>query len=440
MAKHENFKIKSIRDLEMELEKLNVEIPISENIDIFRERVLLGEKAIPNSLAIHPMEGCDSSFSGEPTELTFRRYNRFAESGAGLLWFEACAVEHEGRANPRQLFLNDKNIDVFKRLLNETLKVSSDKFGQDFRPYTVLQLTHSGRYSNPDGKAMPIVGALSKKLDERFAQTPRILSDEELERLEDSFLKSAILAAEVGFDAVDIKSCHGYLISDLLGGHLRQGKYGGGLENRIRFLTNIFDKISNMGINIDLTTRINAYDAVPYPCGWGVEKTDYKRPDLSEVITLIERLVDKKLKMVNVTAGNPYYNPHVNRPFDFGPYTPTEHPLEAVSRLLSFARDIQTTFKDIAVVATGFSWLREFAANVGAGGIEEKWFKIVGFGRQSFAYPDFAQDILEKGKMDRNKCCIACGACSKLMRAGKEAGCPVKDMMIYGPLYKDITM
>lgn len=434
MAKHESFKIKTLNELEKEAHRLDVEVPISADVKALTGEVLIGNKKLPNSLAIHPMEGCDGTSNGEPGELTFRRYQRFASGGAGLIWFEASAVENDGRANPRQLLLSPENSGSFKKLFDDSMKAAQERFGQNYKPYTVIQLTHSGRYSRPDGQPQPLAAAKNIYLDEKLTVEPEVVSDSRLEALEESFLRAALLAEEIGFDAVDIKSCHGYLISDMLSAHERYGNYGGSFENRTRFLLNVTEKIKQAAKSLDITLRLNAYDAVPFPFGWGVNKDDYKLPDLNEPLKLVKKLTENNVKLINITAGNPYYNPHVNRPYDNGAYIPPEHPLEAVARLLACARVVQENFPNIAVVSTGFSWLRELAVNVAAGGIRNKWFKIAGFGRQAFAYPDFAADILEKGSMDRYKCCITCSKCSMLMRSGKESGCPVRDKDVYGQL------
>ena len=438
MAKHDIFKIKTLDDLEKEAKSMNLEIPCSADIKVLTGEVNIGNKKIPNSMAIHPMEGCDGTSNGEPGELTFRRYRRFASGGAGLIWFEASAVENDGRANPKQLLLSHENAGSFKKLFDDSMKVAQERFGQNFKPYTVIQLTHSGRYSRPSANAQPLAAVKNPYLDKKLTVEPEIITDSRLEVLEESFLRAALLAQEIGFDAVDIKSCHGYLISEMLSAYNRSGCYGGSFENRTRFLLNVTGKIKRASKTLDITLRLNAYDAVPYPFGWGVNRDDYMLPDLSEPLELIKKLTQNNVKLINITAGNPYYNPHVNRPYDNGAYVPPEHPLEAVARLLACARVIQNNFPSIAVVSTGFSWLRESAANVASGGIRDKWFKIAGFGRQAFAYPDFAADILEKGSMDRSKCCITCSKCSMLMRSGKESGCPVRDKDIYAPLLKGI--
>jgi 2,4-dienoyl-CoA reductase-like NADH-dependent reductase (Old Yellow Enzyme family) len=238
---------------------------------------------------------------------------------------------------------------------------------------------------------------------------------------------------------VDIKACHRYLLSELLAAHTREGRYGGSLENRARLLLGIVRRIRNELPELDVAVRLNVYDAHPYPWGWGVDRDDPLTPDLEEPLWLIGQLADAGVALLNVTAGNPYYTPHVNRPFDEnveGGYLPDEHPLQGVSRLLELARRIKERYPALPVVGTGYSWLRQYAANVMAGVLERGWADLVGMGRGAFAYPDWARDVLERGELDRRKACIACSRCTQIMRDGATTGCAVRDRAVYGPIYE----
>ena len=309
--------------------------------------------------------------------------------------------------------------------------------GDDFKPYTVLQLTHAGRYSKPHSDATAIVAVAGNPcLDPGTNPKRRLITDGELEILEDQYVGTAHLAKKIGFDAVDIKSCHRYIISELLSAHTREGRYGGSFENRVRFLLNIIDKIK-ANVAIDVSVRINAYDAIPYPYGWGSDENGH--PALDEPIRLMQLLWKKGVRMVNISAGNPYYNPHIGRPADLGPYTAPEHPIESAARMLHIIKEIKAAEPRMILIGTGFSWFREFGANIAAGCIGQGWMDIAGFGRQSFAYPDFARDIVTKGAMLRRKCCIACTKCTELMRFGGQAGCVVRDSKIYLPLWREAT-
>jgi 2,4-dienoyl-CoA reductase-like NADH-dependent reductase (Old Yellow Enzyme family) len=439
MHPHRKFKLSSIEDLRTASDNMGISLPLSDTTEILKPSLQIYKKRIPNRMITHPMEGVDGDDQGRPGELTRRRYIRFAEGGAGLIWFEATAVVYEGRANPRQLLLTGDTATYIRELLQNTLKVSKNIFGSDSQPYTVLQLTHSGRYSMPSSKPQPIVAATNPFLDPTTPATKRIITDEELEELEDRFVEAALLASEIGFDAVDIKSCHRYLLSELLSAYTREGLYGGSFENRTRFLINVIDKIrAQPAYEVDVAVRMNAHDSIPYPYGWGVNEDNYRQVEISEPIRLAKLLRDRGVELINISAGNPYYNPHVGRPYDFGPYVPQENQLYSVERMLGLARDIQTAVPGTAIVATGFSWLREFGAACAAGGIREGWYQLAGFGRQAFAYPDFAKDIMIQGKMDRKKCCIACGKCTELMRLGGGCGCVIQDAEVYRPIYKKL--
>jgi NADPH-dependent glutamate synthase beta subunit-like oxidoreductase/2,4-dienoyl-CoA reductase-like NADH-dependent reductase (Old Yellow Enzyme family) len=316
----------------------------------------------------------------------------------------------------------------------------------------VAQLTHSGRYSKPDGMAKPIIAQRDPYRDplipqqrpdpnrpSRIPDDWPLVTDEYLDELQAAYVEAAQIAFEVGFDAVDIKSCHGYLINELLACHNRPGKYGGSFENRTRFVLEVIDRIrAELGDRARFVTRLGVYDAIPYPYGWAVDKDDYTKPDLTEPKKLIELLEDRGVRMVNVTVANPYYNPHVGRPFNepiVGGYGEPEHPLVGVERLINVTGDIQRAFPDMALVGTGYSWLRTLFANVGAANKTKGMVTLVGAGRMGFAYPDFARDIVNDGRMHPDKVCVGCSACTQIMRDAGRTGCVVRDNEVYGPIF-----
>jgi len=447
------YRLGSLEDLRDLCAQLGVGIDAAEDVSILAEPVEVGRLRIPNSLAVHPMEGCDGDSQGRPGPLTIRRYERFAAGGAGLIWAEATAVVPEGRANPRQLWLHAGSKEAFAALVERIRTVAAESMGSGHRPVVVLQLTHSGRYSKPSGKAEPMILQRDPYRDalvpqqspdptaaSRIPDDWPIVSDEYLDQLQDRYVEAARLAFEAGFDAVDIKSCHGYLINELFACHQRQGKYGGSFENRVRFVLGVVDKIlSELGPTAQIVTRLGIYDGIPYPYGWAVDRQDYSRWDLTEPKKLIELLRQRGVRLINITAGNPYYNPHIGRPFNepiVGGYPEPEHPLAGVWRLVQLAGQIQREFADIAVVGTGYSWLRQLFANVAAANKSKGLVRLVGAGRMAFAYPDFAKDILRHGRMFAEKVCISCSGCTQIMRDGGRTGCVVRDRKVYGPIFE----
>jgi 2,4-dienoyl-CoA reductase (NADPH2) len=438
---HERFRFRTLDALAARITELGLDLPVSDDLSPLARRVRIGDRETPNALAIPPMEGCDGTADGAPDELTRRRYQRFARGGAGLLWFEATAVVYEGRANPRQLYLTPENAPAFAHMREEALAAGRDANGSDYAPFTVLQLTHSGRYSRPGAAPAPIIAHHDGLLDTVF-NLPRdypLITDEALDRLQDCYVAAARLAHACGFDAVDIKSCHRYLISELLAAHTRPGRYGGSFANRTRLLLDVVRRVRAEVPGIQVAVRLNVFDGHPYPWGWGVSTDDATTPDLEEPLRLIGLLQEAGVTLLNVTAGTPYYTPHINRPFDVnvvGGYTPEEHPLVGVTRLIHLARAVKEYSPELTVVGTGYSWLRHHLGNVAAAVMARGWVDLVGVGRGAFAYPDFARDLLTTGRMNARQACITCSRCTQIMRDHGRAGCAILDRAVYGPIYE----
>ena len=447
------FRLRTINDLEQMNRKLGLAVKAEQDVSILAEPVQAGDLVIPNSLAVHPMEGCDGDSLGRPGKLTLRRYERFAAGGAGLIWAEATAVVSEGRANPRQLWIHEKSKDSFAAMVKMMRRMAAESMGPGHKPFIVLQLTHSGRYSKPEGIAQPMIAQRDPYRDPlipqrepnpdaqiRIPEDWPLVTDDYLDELQDAYVEAARIAFDIGFDAVDIKSCHGYLINELFGCRSREGKYGGSFENRTRFPLEVIDKIhKESGEDAAVTTRLGVYDAIPYPYGWAIDKDDYTKPDLDEPKKLIGLLHQRGVHLINITIANPYYNPHVGRPFNepiVGGYEEPEHPLSGVNRLVNIVGEIQKEFPDIAIVGTGYSWLRTLFANVAAANKANGLTTLVGAGRMAFAYPDFAKDIITQGQMSPEKVCIACSACTQIMRDAGMTGCVVRDNEVYGPIFE----
>lgn len=425
-------------ELQNELARLGCPLPMSDDLSVLSEPLTVGQTkkwTLPNRFVVQPMEGFDSGPDGEPSELGFRRYERFTSGGAGLLWFEATAVRAEARSNSQQFWINEKSVNRFAALEEKTRSIAKKKFGHDI--VSVIQLTHSGRYSKPTrGNRAPIIVQHSGILDPAHnipADYP-LMSDDELDRLQDDYVTAAKLAAKCGFDGVDIKSCHGYLLNELLGAHTREGKYGGSFENRTRFLRETIERVQNEVPTVFVTTRLNVYDAVQYPWGFGVSKENYKQWDLTESKALAAMLHKLDIPLLNITIGNPYFNPHYNRPYAKAvrgaePYN--EHPLLGVTRFVSIIREMQASLPELPMFGAGTAWLRHLVPKVAAGIVGQGWAKLFGFGRGAFAYPDMPSDIMSKGAMDAQKICMACSGCTELMRAESPTGCVIRDRNYY---------
>ena len=426
--------------------------------------VQVGSFRVGNAMCIQPMEGCDATIDGRPDELVWRRYERFGRGGAKLIWFEATAVVPEGRANSRQLLINDVTVGDIAKLLELTRRSHREEFGTDSDLFTPLQLTHSGRYAVPNR----IIAYHNPLIDRKTNVGPDypVITDDELERLEDSYVAAAKLAYSAGFHAVDIKATHGYLISELMGARTRPGPYGGAIENRSRLLRNILGKIrAEMGNKLTLCVRLGCFDSVPYmrggtkeglgepldfqlpyAFGFGVDSNNPLENDLTEVKTVVGWLQQAGVELLNVSLGCPYYNPHVTRPYekpDEGNYEEPEHPLLGVDRHFRITGELQKAFPTLPIVGSGYSWLQIYSANAAAQNIADGNVSFYGIGRNALAYPEFGRDIMANGTLEELRVCKTLTFCTFLMRQkdhplGQFAtGCPPFDKSVYGPIMKE---
>ncbi len=433
MAPHETFAFRSPETLLRKAKDLGLDIPYEEDLTPLFEPLAIGNRKIPNRLAVLPMEGADASPAGAPSEWTTRRYARYAAGGAGIVWFEATAVRTDGRSNPHQLMLTEETEDAFKTLVEETRAAAEHSRGSGHRPLLILQLTHSGRFAKPEGTPAPLISHHSPVLDalHGLSEDYQVLEDETLEEIQNDFVNAADLAASAGFDGVDIKACHGYLVAELLAAFTRSdSRYGGRFENRSRFLLETIRRIRRDSPSLLLTSRLSVADMIPFPFGFGMSPEVPGETDFSEVKRLAAALSREGVRILAYSMGIPARQAHYGRPFDKpvpGGSTPPEHPLEGVARHLRLAAALQEGAPGVAVVGAGYSWLRRFFPNVGAAMIGAGKTAIIGQGRGALAYPDFARDLADKGRLEARKTCTTCSLCSHLLRQQKKVGCPVRD-------------
>ncbi len=465
------FKYKSPAELAAENARLGLDLRLSDDFAPLFRPVAVGPFTAGNALCVQPMEGCDCTRDGTPDELTFRRYRRFGAGGAKLIWGEAAAVLEEGRANPRQLLVSEATLPALAALLETCRKAHRESFGDDGDLVIGLQLTHSGRNSY----RRPLLATHDAALDPRTVAdkatgrvvdaTYPLLDDDYLKRLVDHYVAAAKLARRAGFQFIDLKQCHRYLLNELLGARSRPGPFGGSYENRTRLARDILTAIRAAVPDVLLATRINVFDGLPYrkaddgsdvgvPCdhprpltdGWGTDLNDPLQPDLTEPLRWIGEMRRLGVALVNVSMGNPYASPHLLRPFEYPPpdgYETPEHPLIGVDRHFRVAAQVQAAYPDLPVVGSGYSYLQEFLPHAAAANLRDRRCTFAGVGRATLAQPDFVKQMLDHGRLDRKRVCRTFSYCTALMRAkhnelGQFAtGCPPFDKEAYGPIWQE---
>jgi NADPH2 dehydrogenase len=464
------FKYKSAAEIAAENPRLGIQLAFQEDLAPLFSPLVIAGRPVGNRFCIHPMEGCDGKRDGEPDELTYRRYRRFGAGGAKVIWGEAAAVCETARANTRQIWICERTLPAFTRLVQECRAEHRAYCGDDGDLLFGLQLTHSGRYCYDRPRIVTHDPLLDPKtiVDKATGRTVDasypVLTDDELKALVPQYVEAAKLAAKAGFDFVDVKQCHRYLLNELLGARNRPGPFGGSYENRTRLAREIITAIRTELPGLIITTRINAFDGIPFSRGaadeaipaawqapvangWGVNIHDPLQPDLTEVKRWFTDMKQLGVSLINVTLGNPYAQPHFGRPFEYPPpdgYESPEHPLVGVDRHFRITAELQNSDPTLPLVGTGYSYLQEFVAQAGAANIAAGRVSFMGLGRASLSQPDFALQLQHNGKLDRKRVCRTFSYCTAMMRAKNNelgqfaAGCPPFDKEAYAGLWDTI--
>jgi len=444
---------------------LAIDIPIDEEINttsdgsLHRPYILKSGRRIGNRFCALPMEGWDGTLEGFPSDLTRRRWKNFGSSGAKLIWGgEAAAVRHDGRCNPNQLLITRDTIPAIELLRKVLVDAHTQRFGSADGLLAGLQLTHSGRFSRPNdnNRLEPVIAYHHPYLDPLFHIPPGlpVITDLRLDDLIGSFVDAAVKAYTAGFDFVDIKHCHGYLGHELLSARIRPGKYGGCFENRTRFLRGIINGIRRDCPDLEIGVRLSVFDFPPfsadvpggigrclyspengeYPYVFGANPVNPLQIQLDEVYSLLEMLQDLKVELICMSAGSPYYNPHIQRPAlqpPSGGYMPPEDPLIGVARQIDTTAQLKNRFPDMTFVGSGYSYLQDLLPNVAQAVIREGYADFIGLGRMMFSYPELPADILEGKPVNKKQLCRTCSTCTTAPRRGLVSGCYLID-----PFYK----
>ena len=458
--------LKSVSDFRKRLDELKLELPADDRILTAAEEspmaqaMQIGRHDVGNRWAIHPMEGWDANADGSPSAHTLRRWRKFGESGAKLIWGgEAAAVQADGRANPHQTLAIPSNKQGLAALRDELIAAHLEVCETADDLLVGLQLTHSGRFCRPHSKQLePRIAYHHPLLDEKFRIDPGddsvVWTDDDLQRLIDNYVVAAGLAYQTGYQFVDIKACHGYLLHEFLSARSRPGPFGGDFTGRTKLLTSIIEAVQSRYPDLSVVVRLSVFDTLPYqsgrgvgrPMDWeadqpyafgfGVDPGDPSQMDLAEPIRLIQQLQQLGVLAINISCGSPYYNPHVQRPAIFPPsdgYAPPEDPLVGVVRQIQAAKICKLAVPSLPMVGTGYSYLQDYLPHVAQVVVRAGWIDLVGLGRMVLSYPDLPCHTLKQGGMRRKKVCRTFSDCTTAPRNGLVSGCFPLD-----PYYKQM--
>jgi len=387
------------------------------NLEMISKPIQIGKRTAPNRIVNQPMECNDGDSSGNPTEMTFRRYRNLAEGGAGMIFVESLTISYESRARKNQLKISEENAKDLERLVRGMKQVNP-------KSLVLFQINHAGRMSQEAfSKVVSIYPTANSNI--------HVLTEKEIEEIEERFVRGAVIAKQVGADGIDFKHCHGYFCGEMLRpANGRPDRFGGSFENRVRFFKETALKMkSALGQDGFLIgTRYSIYEGIPG--GVGTTGPQEVIEDLSEGLALAKMVAEMGMDFINVSAGIPAITPEIVRPSKNYP--------EGVYRHFGWAKGVKKLVK-IPVIGSGYSYLRDGKNDLKEPDPSKKSFlfyaeknlrdgsvDLVGIGRQSLADPLFAKKILS-GDLEKVNFCIACGGCSILLRSQKEVGCTVYD-------------
>ena len=137
-------------------------------------------------------------------------------------------------------------------------------------------------------------------------------------------------------------------------------------------------------------------------------------------------LQDLQIRLVCITAGSPYYNPHVQRPAMFPPsdgYLPPEDPLVGVARHIKVDAELKRHAPDLLTVGSAYTYLQDWLPNVAHHVVRNGLADFVGLGRMVLAYPEMPADILSGKPLQRKRICRTFSDCTTAPRNGLVSGC-----------------
>jgi 2,4-dienoyl-CoA reductase-like NADH-dependent reductase (Old Yellow Enzyme family) len=392
--------------------------------------IMIGNRKCENRFFAQSMECVDSDLEGNPTELTYKRYENLFKGSFGLVDLEAITVTNESRARKTQLEIMPRNEKALEKFIRRLKEVNPNVL-------IVFQLTHSGEISEPEFSRRVTVKQMPGLEGD-------LLTEEEVEHIIQQFEVAAKITQNVGADGIDMKLCHGYLGSQILRPYNdRNWKYGGTWENRSRFAYDLLERIqkaTNFDKNFLIGSKMSMWEG--FPGGCGSAGPDSPLMDMTESIDLIKGLEARGAQYFIESLGNVHSSMAYMEAIQDEPYLSYLH--------FYFANLMkQNLKKETVVIGSHFSSFRGkknkllsvdpeksslFA--MGSRCIEDGMMDMVGLGRQSFADP-LTPLKLKEGREDEIKYCTQCMNCEELMIRQQPVGCVAFNRQ-YTELFKEV--
>ena len=230
----------------------------------------------------------------QPTEQLVRLYDTWAKGGAGVLVTGNVMVADNGKGSIDDVVLTDgRSMDTLKAWANA---------GTQNDTLLIMQINHAGKQSPKVINPVPVApSAVALKGMDGFINPPRALADNEIETIIQQFIQTAKIAEQAGFSGVQIHGAHGYLVSQFLSPHHNQrtDKWGGSLENRMRFLVEIYQ-------------GIRAVVRPEFLVGLKLNSADFQKGGFDETdsIQVVQKMSELGIDFIEISGGN-YESPEM---------------------------------------------------------------------------------------------------------------------------------
>ncbi len=393
--------------------------------EILLAPIPFGTHTSQNRFFIQAMECSDGDPEGNPTDLTYQRYENLFKGGAGVITLEAITITEKNRSRMNQLFIKPENQPALTQFVRKLKEINPD-------PIFLFQLTHSGELSNPE---------FSKRLAVKLlpGYEGDIFTEDEFEQIMQDFVLAAKIAYDSGADGIDMKLCHGYLGSQILRPYnTRKWKYGGPWENRRQFAFDLYERIRKAVPDPDflIGSKISVWEG--FPGGMGTAGPDTPVIDLTEIIDLVQGLEERGAAYFVQSAGSPSITISLTQTDRERPYFAYLHQY--------FAKVLRDNLKpETVVVGSNYSVFgngrnRLLAVNpedsallaYGAQNIAYGYVDMIALGRQSLADPLLPLKFKE-GREDEINFCTTCDNCLELLIQQAPVGC-----VTYNKFYSNV--
>ncbi|MEA1961800.1 MAG: NAD(P)/FAD-dependent oxidoreductase [Bacillota bacterium] len=350
----------------------------------------IGHLEVRNRIVMAPMAVNLGGLNGEITEQMIQYYEARARGGAGTVFVEAACVDTvNGNRGPGQVSIDHAKYLTGLFNLVDRIKIHGAR--------AFIQLFHPGRQTNlflAGGEAV----APSAIPCPMMKVTPRALEIKEIQELVQKYILSACIAAQAGFDGVEIHAAHGYLINQFLSPHSNQrnDQYGGSLENRMRFLLEIIQGIHKKLPRILISVRLNMDDFVP----GGLS--------LNESVEISKHLESAGIHILHCSCGT----------YESG-LTSIEPACYEEGWRVYMAQAVKEAVS-IPVISGGMMIHPAAADEVIASGKAD----FVFIGRNLIADPDWPNKV-RKGDLQEVRPCIRCNTCIGMNFKGVQLRCAV---------------